>query len=106
MRLICAELPMSKTQKQMITMKNTNPMIHTVAVRLSSSLLESAKSEASQAGISVSDAIRMSLTEWVKVSKRKRKEELLSEIEIEKQIAEPKKSDAEILELIKRITSS
>jgi antitoxin component of RelBE/YafQ-DinJ toxin-antitoxin module len=87
-------------------MKEKNPMIHTVAVRLSSELLESAKSEASQAGISVSDAIRISLNEWVKVSRRKRKEEILSEIEIEKQIAEPKKSDSEILELIKKITNS
>lgn len=86
----------------------SNPMNNTVAVRLSTDLLKTAKHEASLAGISLSDAIRMSLTQWVRESKKTRQEIKLDEMKRASLLKDdpPKKSDAEILELIKKLTNS
>ena len=55
-------------------MKNTEPMEHTVAVRLPNKLFVASRTEAEIAGISVSDAIRLSLKSWCENQENQRLE--------------------------------
>lgn len=79
-------------------------MQKTVAVRLSENLLSAAKEESRIAGISVSDAIRISLSDWVKHQKRNRYRERLEDEELSSKVS-GQRSNEELLQLIKKLTS-
>ena len=85
-------------------MSDSQPMQKTVAVRLSKNLLSAAKEESRIAGISVSDAIRISLSDWVKHQKRNRYKEQLEDEELSSKVS-GQRSNEELLQLIKKLTS-
>lgn len=85
-------------------MSDTQPMHKTVAVRLSDELLRTAKEESRIAGISLSDAIRISLSDWVKQKKRNRYREKIEDDELSSKVKGQRSND-ELLQLIKKLTS-
>ena len=85
-------------------MSDTQPMHKTVAVRLSDDLLRTAKEESRMAGISLSDAIRISLADWVKQKKRNRYRERIEDEELSSKV-NGQRSNEELLQLIRKLTS-
>lgn len=81
----------------------SEPMEHTVAVRLSSKLLKLSRAESELAGISLSDAIRLSLTSWCENQESKRLEKEAKKAGLKEMISGAESKDNKVADIVEQL---